>query len=214
MYPIKFTRPISMRISLLLFSCLFSSIVSKAQTCNNWLFLPSYPSYVAIGDLDIPGNQITVEAEINMTQPYAGGPTLGSDIVGKYADPTDANYLLRAQNAQITTTNGFFKTDDACQLQLNKTYHVAMVYDGNFLKYYRNGYLISQVAATGNLIQNNWITQIGFYQFAFYNVNFLGFINEVRIWNVARTQAQIQAFMNVPLPSPTTQTGFTRLFFI
>ena len=41
-----------------------------------------------------------------MTQPYAGGPTLGSDIVGKYADPTDANYLLRAQNAQITTTNG------------------------------------------------------------------------------------------------------------
>jgi hypothetical protein len=53
---------------------------------------------VAIGDLDIPGDQITVEAQINMTQPYAGGPTLGSDIVGKYADPSDANYLLRAGN--------------------------------------------------------------------------------------------------------------------
>ena len=192
---------------LFLLFYLLAFLVSPAQNCNNWVNLPSYPSYVAIGDLDIPGDQITVEAEINMTQPYAGGPTLGSDIVGKYADPSDANYLLRAQNAQITTTNGFFKTTDACQLQLNKTYHVAMVYDGNFLRYYRNGFLISQVAASGNLIQNNWITQIGFYQFAFYNVNFIGYINEVRIWNVARSQAQIQAFMNIPLPSPATQPG-------
>jgi len=191
---------------------IFTFLASPAQNCNNWLNLPSYPSFVAVGDLDIPGNQITIEAEINMTQPYAGGPTLGSDIVGKYADPTDANYLLRAQNAQITTTNGFFKTDDACQLQLNKTYHVAMVYDGSFLKYYRNGYLISQVPATGNLIQNNWITQIGFYQFAFYNVNFLGFINEVRIWNVARTQGELQTYMNSPLPSPTTQPGLLAYF--
>ena len=191
---------------------IFTFLASSAQNCNDWLNLPSYPSYVAVGDLDIPGNQITIEAEINMTQPYAGGPTLGSDIVGKYADPTDANYLLRAQNAQITTTNGFFKTDDACQLQLNKTYHVAMVYDGSFLKYYRNGYIISQVPATGNLIQNNWITQIGFYQFAFYNVNFLGFINEVRIWNVARTQSELQTYMNSPLPSPTTQPGLLAYF--
>jgi hypothetical protein len=44
-----------------------------------------------------------------MTQPYAVGPTPGSDIVGKYSDPTDVNYLLRAQNARITTTNGFLK---------------------------------------------------------------------------------------------------------
>ena len=182
--------------------CLVSCYACLAQDCTNWLNLPSNPSFVAIGDLDIPGNQITVEAEINMTLPFGGGPTLGSDIVAKYADPSDANYLLRAQNAQITTTNGFFKTPDACSFELNKTYQVAMVYDGSFLKYYRNGFLLSQIAATGNLIQNNWLTQIGFYQFAFYNTNFIGYINEVRIWNVARTQAQIQAFMNTSLPSP------------
>ena len=186
---------------------IFTFLASPAQNCNNWLNLPSYPSYVAVGDLDIPGDQITIEAEINLTQPYGGGPSLGSDIVAKYADPSDVNYLLRAQNAQITTSNGFFQTPDACRLQINKTYHVAMVYDGNSLKFYRNGFLMSQVPATGNLHQNNWITQIGFYQFAFYNVNFIGYINEVRIWNVARTQAQIQAFMNTSLPSPATQTG-------
>ena len=40
-----------------------------------------------------------------------------------------------------------------------------------------------------------------------YNENFIGYINEVRIWNVARTQAQIQAYMNTSLPSPATQPG-------
>jgi gliding motility-associated-like protein len=176
-------------------------------SCNQWLQTPTYPSYVRIGDLDIPGNLVTVEAEINMSQPYAGGPALGSDIVGKYADPTDANYLLRVQNAQITTTTGYYQTPITCDISLHKTYHIAMVYDGSSLKFYRNGFLMSQVPASGNLIQNNWLTQIGFYQYAFYNTNFIGFINEVRIWNVARTQAQIQAFMNSSLPSPATQTG-------
>ncbi|MEO6539347.1 MAG: PKD domain-containing protein, partial [Ferruginibacter sp.] len=39
------------------------------------------------------------------------------------------------------------------------------------------------------------------------NENFVGYINEVRIWNVARTQGQIQTYMNSSLPNPTTQTG-------
>ena len=189
------------------FFCNLLVLFSNAQNCNNWLNLPSSPSFVAIGDLDIPGNQITVEANVNLTKPYTGGPTLGSDIVGKYADPSDANYLLRAQNAQITTSTGFFQTPETCPLQTNKTYHIALVYDGVNLKFYRNGVVMAQIAATGNLIQNNWLTQIGFYQYAFYNTNFIGYINEVRIWNVARTQSQIQTYMNTSLPSPATQTG-------
>jgi hypothetical protein len=62
MYPIKFIRPMPMRISLLLFFVCILRIISTAQICNSGLF-PSFPSYVAIGDLDIPGNQITVEAK-------------------------------------------------------------------------------------------------------------------------------------------------------
>ncbi|MEK7224986.1 MAG: hypothetical protein AAB221_04805, partial [Bacteroidota bacterium] len=37
--------------------------------------------------------------------------------------------------------------------------------------------------------------------------NFFGYINEVRIWNVARTQAELQTYMNTSLPGPTTQAG-------
>ncbi len=36
---------------------------------------------------------------------------------------------------------------------------------------------------------------------------FKGYINEVRIWNVARTQQQIRDYMNTSLPDPAAQTG-------
>ena len=182
---------------------------ATAITCNNWLNTTASNAYFGIGDLDISGNQITVEALINRTQPYlpGGGNDTEGDVVSKHTDFNDVNYLLRPNHAYITTTNGFFGTPDVCDLQLNKTYHIAMVYNGSTLKFYRNGFLMSQVNATGNLFQNNLNTQIGHYAATFWNTQFLGFINEVRIWNVARTQAQIQTYMNSSLPSPSTQTG-------
>lgn len=82
-----------------------------------------------------------------------------------------------------------------------------MVYDGSTLKFYRDGFLMSQVNASGNLFQNNWNTRIGHYDPAFWATQFIGYTNEVRIWKVARTQSQIKAYMNTLLPSPTSQTG-------
>ncbi|AEV99351.1 PKD domain containing protein [Niastella koreensis GR20-10] len=169
--------------------------------------MPSQSSYFRIGDLDVPGNKITVEAVINRTSPYTGGQPYAGDVVSKHTGPSDVNYLLRPNDAEITTSNGYFRTPDICDIELNKTYHIALVYDGSTLKFYRNGFLMSQVAATGNLYQNNWNTQIGIYDGLTLPEQFIGYVNEVRIWNVARTQADIQAYMNTSLPSPATQTG-------
>lgn len=177
--------------------------------CNNWLLTQAPGQSVKVGDLDISGNQVTVEAMINRTVPYTGSYIYGGDIVSKHTDPNNVNYLLRSNNAEITTTDGFFQTPHICELELHKTYHVAMVYDGAALKFYRNGFLMSQVPATGNLFQNNDITTIG--DWANYisgvGTNFLGNINEVRIWNIARTQSQLRSYMNAALPSPTMQPG-------
>lgn len=175
--------------------------------CNNWLSLPAYQSYVSIGDLDITGNQITVEATFMRTAPYTGGQVWAGDLVSKHTDPNDANYLLRPNNAEITTSNGYFRTPDICEIELNKTYHAAFVYNGSTLKFYRNGYLMSSVAASGTLFQNNLMTRIGLYDGNVHNTNLIGYINEVRIWNTARSQTDIRTFMNTPLPNPTTQTG-------
>jgi gliding motility-associated-like protein len=187
------------------------SIVGSCQVlqtaCNSWLNLPSYQSYVSVGDLDVPGNTITVEALFSRTAPYSNGYNWAGDLVSKHVDPVDVNYLLRPNNAEITTTNGYFTTPPICEIELNKVYHAAMVYDGSSLKFYRNGYLMSSVPATGNMFQNNHQTRIGLYDALFYNTNLIGYINEVRIWNVARSQVQIKNFMNTSLPTPTTQTG-------
>lgn len=179
----------------------------SANSCDNWLKLPGQPSYVRIGDLDISGNQLTVEANFMRTTPWTGSDLFQGDLVSKHEALNDCNYLLRPGSAEITTTNGYFKTSTICPIELNKAYHAAMVYDGTTLKFYRNGFLMSQVAATGNLTQNNWQTQIGLYFNQLTQENFIGYINEVRIWNIARTQSQIQAYMNQSLPSPQTTSG-------
>ncbi len=178
-----------------------------SQSCNNWLSVPNQPSFVRVGDLDIPGDKVTVEATFNRTAPWAGADVFQGDLVSKHEDVTDCNYVLRPGSAEITTSNGYFKTPTICNIQLNKTYHAAFVYDGTTLKFYRNGYLMSQVAASGPLVQNNWQTQIGLYFNQQTVENFIGYINEVRIWNVARTQTEIQTFMNQSLPSPSTIPG-------
>ncbi|MEO6671019.1 MAG: LamG-like jellyroll fold domain-containing protein, partial [Ferruginibacter sp.] len=177
--------------------------------CTNWLSTSSANSFFRAGDVDVAGNQVTVEANINRTQPYLPGTGNDNegDVISKHLDGSNTNYLLRPNHAYISTDNGFYGTPDACQIELNKTYHVAMVYDGTTLKYYRDGFLMSQIPAAGNLIQSNLNTQIGHYDAGFWNTQFLGDINEVRIWNVARTQAQLQTYMNASLPNPTTQPG-------
>lgn len=167
------------------------------------MYTPSQPSYVSIGDLDVPGNKITVEALCNTTINNNGF----GDLVSKHKGTNDCNYLLRVYRAEITTTDGFFTASTNCPAFPNKIYHAAMVYDGASLKFYRNGFLMQEVPASGDLIQNDWKTWIGYFEPQTLNENFTGYINEVRIWNEARTQSQIRAYMNTPLPNPTTQTG-------
>jgi gliding motility-associated-like protein len=179
--------------------------VPPPSDCNNWLKCLNNTDKVTVGDIDVTGNKITVEALVNQIQP---SPTSidEREIVSKHHGPADANYLLRVNQASVATTNGWFTAAGPCSTVLNKTYHVALVYDGTSIKYYRNGIKLGETAATGNLITNNHLTTISNYAFA-NHVTTKGYVNEVRIWNVARTQSQIQSFMNTSLPNPTTQTG-------
>ncbi len=200
-----------MRKALLFFFLAFLILRGLGQqvpNCNNWLATPDYGSAVNIGQLNIPGTQLTVEAEFYQTAYNSTQSMFGSaDLVGKYEDPSNDNYLLRADYCSITTDHGFFQTPAVTGRQLNKNYQVAMVYDGDSLKYYQNGCEVSSIAATGNLVQNSFDTRIGFYAYQYWDVQFYGYINEVRIWNIARTAAQIKAYTNSSLPNPATQTG-------
>ena len=186
----------------------------KELDCNNWLNLTQLASGVQIGDLDMTGDKITVEAAFNRTTTYDNVTISEGDIVSKHRDFNDVNYLLRPNRAEITTSNGYFAAVADCNAEINKTYHVALVYDGSKLKFYRNGFLMKEVAASGNLTTNDYTTIIGdlAWQPGYNNETLFGYINNVRIWNTSRTQAQIKQYMNQPLPNPTTQAGLVAYY--
>jgi len=168
-------------------------------------FTAGGPNWINCGDMDVAGTQLTVEALITMT-----GASPGEDIVSKHTGPGNVNYLLRPGGFEITTTNGYFAVGSSIGIAMNKTYHVAATYDGSFIRYYVNGCLTGQAACTGNMFNNNLLTSIG-NQSNCQCEPFTGYIDEVRIWNVARTSAQLQADMNT-LPSPGTQVGLVAYY--
>jgi gliding motility-associated-like protein len=179
-----------------------------ASSCSNWLSTPSQGAIATIGDLDVNGNQLTVEANFNRTAPLNSGLYYGH-LISKHSGATNVNYALLPNGCELTTTNGYFSTFQSCPPILNKTYHVAMVYDGVNLKFYRNGFLLSSQPCTGNIVTNDLLTTIAQVSSSGnpFNNQFIGYVNEVRIWNAARTQSQIQTYMNSSLPNPTTQAG-------
>lgn len=169
-----------------------------AQT---WLALPMADAYVDIGSVDVFGNQLTVECQYTSTSPAS------VDLVSKHSSPADVNYLLRQTHAELTTAAGFISTPSTCPPDQNTCRHAAMVYNGTTLSFYLNGQLNGQVLMSGNMAINGWQTLIGNYGCCFAGEQFFGYIDEVRIWNVPRTQTQIQTFMFTQLPTPTLQTG-------
>src|SRR5262249_28819182 len=75
-------------------------------------------------------------------------------------------------------------------------HHFAGVYSNgsNFCRLYVDGVLKSSVAGAGPLAWSNSDLFFGVYCDPSLD-RFYGFLDEVRIWNVARTQAQVQANM-------------------
>jgi hypothetical protein len=77
--------------------------------------------------------------------------------------------------------------------------HLAATYDGTMVRLYVNGAQASSVAQTGSLATSTSPLQIGGDNI--YGQYFSGTIDEIRIYNVALTQAQIQSDMNTPVSS-------------
>lgn len=201
-------------------SCMLSSFQCPSTLCQSYAKMSTLNSGFRAGDIDISGDKITVEALINSAGLFPGADyTWEQNVVSKHSDPSDVNYLLRMNHAEITTTNGFYETEKKCDPTINQTFHIAMVYDGTSLKFYRNGQLLSETPCSGNLILNDWQTTIGSYALQKFsattkaeNETFYGYINEVRIWNVARTQNELDQYKDQALPKPTTQAGLVAYY--
>ena len=154
--------------------------------------------------LQITGNKITLEAWINVNE-FKSQPFAGSVIV-KDQGSNSSGYMIRCGGDGIINFNignGSWHeiNTPVNSVQLNNWQHVATTYDGTTMKIYIDGELVAQTNSTftiGNANNSNLL--IGDSP-GFPGRVFNGKIDEVRIWNVARSQFQIQSTMNTILTS-------------
>jgi dihydrofolate reductase/chitodextrinase len=139
----------------------------------------------------------TLEAWVNPSS----APSGWRDIVYK---PND-NYFLEASTntnlpgGGVSLTNGQEPlVSGGSRLAANTWVHLAMTYDGTNLKYYLNGALLNTTTQTGTIVTSTNALMIG--GDTIYGQYFAGLIDEVRVYNIALTQAQIQSDMNAALP--------------
>ncbi|WP_447191463.1 LamG-like jellyroll fold domain-containing protein [Streptosporangium sp. G12] len=160
-----------------------------------------------------PTAALTVEAWIN---PSGTGrhPVLVKDADGRpgYAlsESDGAEYGDRPPSASVNT--GTVRTVKARRgLSLNGWHHLATTYDGSRLRLYIDGELDRSVPVAGAVRAGDGPLHIGGHPA--WGAYFKGAIDEVRVYNVARTRAQIQLDMNNPVTGtdapPTTPTGLT-----
>jgi len=141
-----------------------------------------------------PSQSITIEAWV---KPAA--------VVSQYQAIIEADtYWVFGQSANAACQNlayaGFSASthfnicDDTAQ-STNWRY-LAMTYDGTTQRYYRDGVPINSVVVNENMATSIRDIYIGASGVGDY---FNGLIDEVRIWSVARTQAEIQSDLNTPI---------------
>jgi hypothetical protein len=118
----------------------------------------------------------------------------------------DNQYMFSGDFTDIHMSMQFAEGSRFCVLgpapSTYQWHHVAGVYDGNngtgYL--YVDGQLVAQVADNGTIAETSDPLYIGTkHEWAPPTDFFMGFIDEIRIWNTARTQAQIQECMHNPL---------------
>lgn len=149
------------------------------------LFLDAPVKWVNAGNINVSGSNITLEALIRFNGSSTG------NVISKHSGPTNTNYLLRTQSFEITTSNGHANLANPMILQPGVTYHIAATYNGSMMRYYVNGCLTAEQPWSGTLVTNSLATAIGQQSFCQCE-QFVGFIDEARVWNVTRSEAQIR----------------------
>jgi len=147
---------------------------------------------------------ITIEVWLKASSFYADNWAISS-IIRKNVAAGAENFLLRFRNIDgslcVQMGLGEMGTLRASyEFAVNKWYHLAGTYDGRTITVLVNGLAVANQNTSGRLHIDQSDLYIGKGDPEYiYGECFHGALDEIRIWNVARSPEEIRATMNTPL---------------
>ncbi len=154
--------------------------------------------------VQITGTSITLEAWIYPTSWQTN--IWQGNIINKES-LAGGGYMLRCGaggklNFNIGSGPGWNEISSSTNiLTLNTWQHVAGTYDGSFLRIYLNGVIVDSLVKTISMANSTSALGVGYAPIYAGSRNFPGIIDEVRVWDITRSEAEIAADMNNELCS-------------
>ncbi|HKS21590.1 MAG TPA: LamG domain-containing protein [Thermoanaerobaculia bacterium] len=99
---------------------------------------------------------------------------------------------------------------DGGKVPANEFVHIAVTYDGATRKHYIDGELVASRADSGPMTTNT--QPMRFNSDVAYSPEYANTIDEVRLWNVARTQDELRSGINKTINTP--QTGLVAVYHL
>jgi hypothetical protein len=188
-----------------------SGVCSSANSASGTVTVNALPTFSG-NALNLDGSNDYVQSTYstalnittNLTMELWIYPTKNSgtqNVISKSSSSQNVSYIFPRTDDGWNTFSAYFTFNgtgwtivNTPYTSLNSWHHVAMTYDGSNVRIYMDGTLVKTQAASGSITTNTNPLYIG-------NQNgypefYGGSVDEVRIWNVVRSQAQIQANMN------------------
>jgi hypothetical protein len=157
---------------------------------------------------------MTLEAWVNPTSLSGWRSVILKEATGALAYSIYANDNAPHPASTVIAGGVEVNTPGSSALPLGTWSHLAATYDGTALRLFVNGVQVNTRAASGSLSTSTGALRIG--GNAVWGEHFQGLIDEVRIFNRARTQTEIQSDMNSPVDAgpadavpPTAPSGLT-----
>ena len=193
--------------TLLASLCIFLTSFGQSKGLN----FDGVNDYVTIPERTgvFTGSAFTLETWLKPTAAFTGNAPIFHKANAAYDRGLDVYFYPSGENGALAidlyTTDGIFYLYDFVlpASWVNQWHHLALTYDGSSLRLFIDGQSAGSTSASGSLSATGAVSNIGFID----NSNpgtFPGTLDELRIWNIARTQALIQASMNTEIPANTT----------
>lgn len=172
-----------------------------AQTFAGYLFNGT-SAYIQVNRSAVlePSASITVEARMMFTGLASGQPSGNPRILTKYTTAVGGYGLYFTKTTSTLTfrlyINGVSQTVNwsAIGWATDSLHHVAGTFNGSTMYLYADGVQVSSTVVSGT-ITNDPACNLFFGSFTSTTNYYKGFLDEIRVWSIARTQASLQADM-------------------